>query len=394
VSAHVVRQGILFVGHDAARAGAQIELLHFLRWFKLHGTRPFSILLGAGGELVPDFEELANTWSSDRSHWHPSAHRANLLVALGLGSWASRAEAVCVRKFAAKVDPVLIYTNSIASARIIDVLAPQLPVLTHVHELESNFRAPSQALTRLLKQTRQFITCSNATAENLVNAQGIAPNRIETVHESIPVDQIRAERTREQVLQELQIPQDAQIVLGCGTLCWRKGTDLFIHLARWVCQQRDRAYFVWIGGGSVTDMAQVQRDVRLSSLTGKIRFTGPVTKPYDYMAAAEIFVLTSREDPYPLVGLEAAALKKPIVCFAGAGGMKEFIEEDCGFVVPYLDIMAMADRIISLLDKPEYRRSLGEAARQKVEQRHDIRVAGPQIMQIIERTVAGGREAC
>jgi glycosyltransferase involved in cell wall biosynthesis len=351
-------------------------------------------MLGAGGELVPDFEELAETWSMDRDHWHPYAHRANLLVALGLGSWARRAEAAEVQKFAAKIDPVLIYTNSIASARIIEVLAPQVPVLTHVHELESHFRAPSPALNRLFRQTRQFIACSNATADNLVNAQKIAPNRIETVHESIPVDQVRAERTREQVLQELQIPQDAQLIFGCGTPCWRKGTDLFIHLARAVCQQRNRAYFVWIGGGSVTDMAQFERDVRLTSLAEKIRFTGPVTKPYDYMAAGEIFVLTSREDPYPLVGLEAAALRKPIVCFAGAGGMMEFIEEDCGFVVPYLDIMAMADRAIWLLDKPEYQRSLGEAARQKVEQRHDIHVAGPQIMQIIERTIAGGREAC
>jgi glycosyltransferase involved in cell wall biosynthesis len=393
VKTHVSR-GILFVGHDAARAGAQIELLHLLRWFKKHGNRPFSVLLDGGGELVPDFEELASTWSSDRSHWHPYANRANLLVALGLGSWARRAEGADVQKFAAKIDPVLIYTNSIASARIIEVLAPRVPVLTHVHELESHFRAPSPALTRLLEQTRQFIACSNATADSLVNVQGIAPNLIETVHESIPVDQVQAERTREQVFQELQIPQDAQLILGCGTPCWRKGTDLFIHLALAVCHQRHRAHFVWIGGGSVTDMAQFERDVRLTSLAEKIRFTGPVAKPYDYMAAAEIFVLTSREDPYPLVGLEAAALRRPIVCFAGAGGMMEFIEEDCGFVVPYLDIMAMADRAIWLLDKPEYQRSLGEAARQKVEQRHDIHVAGPQIMQIIERTIAGGREAC
>lgn len=61
--AHAVLQGILFVSHDAARAGAQIELLHFLRWFKRNVNRPFSMMLGASGELVTDFEELAATWS-------------------------------------------------------------------------------------------------------------------------------------------------------------------------------------------------------------------------------------------------------------------------------------------------------------------------------------------
>jgi hypothetical protein len=36
-------------------------------------------------------------------------------------------------------------------------------------------------------------------------------------------------------------------------------------------------------------------------------------------------------------------LRKPIVRFAGAGGMPEFVEEACGFVVPYLDILALGD---------------------------------------------------
>jgi hypothetical protein len=64
---------------------------------------------------------------------------------------------------------------------------------------------------------------------------------------------------------------------------------------------------------------------------------------------------------------------------------------DCcgkGFVVPYLDIMAMADRVISLLDSSECRKKIRTAARRKVEQRHDISSAGPRIMEIIERTMS------
>jgi glycosyltransferase involved in cell wall biosynthesis len=86
--------------------------------------------------------------------------------------------------------------------------------------------------------------------------------------------------------------------------------------------------------------------------------------------------------------LEAAALEKPIICFAGAGGMPEFVEDDCGFVVPYLDITAMAERVACLLDSPECRLKMGEAACRKVAQRHDISVAAPRIMEIIERTIA------
>ena len=86
-------RGILFLGHDAVRAGAQIELLHFLRWFRKNGNRPFSVLLGGGGELEPDFQELADTWSIDLSRWGPDTLWTHILVAVGLGTWAHRAEA-------------------------------------------------------------------------------------------------------------------------------------------------------------------------------------------------------------------------------------------------------------------------------------------------------------
>jgi glycosyltransferase involved in cell wall biosynthesis len=386
----VSEAGILFVSHDATRTGAPTALLHFLRWFKTNSNRPFSVLLGGSGELVADFEKLADTWPIDRSRWCPGGRRAQFLSAIGLGARARQAHQADAQRFAAGCSPALVYANSISSAPAVDVLAPQVPVLTHVHELEFAFRRnASPALSRLLAKTHKFIACSNAVRENLLGKYEVPAARVETVYESIPVDEVRAERTREQVLRELQIPVGALLVVGSGLGPWRKGTDLFVHLAREVCRQRDRSYFAWIGG-SAEEIAQFEHDVNLSGLTEKMRLTGAVTKPADYFAAADVFVLTSREDPYPLVCLEAAALGKPIVCFAGAGGMPEFVEEDCGFVVPYLDIMTMAERVVSLLDSPDCRLTMGAAARLKVAQRHDISRAAPRIMEIIERTIAGG----
>ncbi|MFZ0233456.1 MAG: glycosyltransferase, partial [Candidatus Acidiferrales bacterium] len=79
-----------------------------------------------------------------------------------------------------------------------------------------------------------------------------------------------------------------------------------------------------------------------------------------------------------------------IVCFADAGGMPEFVERDCGFIVPYLDIVAMGDRVVCLLDSPDSRLTMGAAARRKVAQRHDVSATAPRIMEIIERTIAAG----
>lgn len=387
----MVASAVLFASHEATRTGAPMQLLHFLRWYKKNGNRPFSILLGHDGELTPDFEDLADTWALNRGHWHRHSLRARFLFAAALGDWARRAESRNIQRFAARSFPALVYANSIVSARIVEALAPRVPILTHVHELEFMFRiTQSPALTHLLARTNQFVACSNAVRENLIREHAVAEARVETVHESIPVAQVRPNRGREQIFQELNIPDDAHLVAGSGTLTWRKGPDLFVQLAREVCRERPDVHFAWIGGAGSLDVAQFEHDVRLLGLDGKIRLTGAVPRPADYFAAADAFVLTSREDPYPLVCLEAAALAKPILCFAGSGGMPEFVEKDCGFVVPYLDTMTMAKRVIYLLDSPDCRATMGAAARHKVAQLHDISVAAPRVMEIIERTIAGG----
>jgi glycosyltransferase involved in cell wall biosynthesis len=385
-----VKEGVLFVGHEATRSGAPIALLHFLRWYKKNGGRPFSVLLCTGGEITGEFEAVAETWVAERSHWIPGGTRAQILRGLGMSGWAGRAEKNQIAKFAARRAPALVYVNSIASGRTVDLLQPTAPLVTHVHELAFSFQMIARLhRSELLPRTRQFVACANAVRDYLMREHGIAPERIETVYESIPVADVKAARTRMEVLGELAIPADAQIVISCGTASWRKGADLFVQLAQAVSRQRPNVYFLWVGSAITSwDEPQFHHDVRLAGLNDKVRFIGTVANPADYLATADVFALTSREDPYPLVCLEAAALGKPIVCFADAGGIPEFVEEDCGYTVPYLDVGAMAQRAIELLDSPERRCAMGEAARRKVAGRHDVSKAAPRIAEIIERTIA------
>ena len=240
-------------------------------------------------------------------------------------------------------------------------------------------------MPRMLSRSGRFIACSGAVRKNLIE-HGIESGRIELVHVSISVSNVCAQRSREDVLRELNFPSDALVIVGCGPGSWNKGSDVFLWLARSVCKQRERARFVWLGD---VPLLHYEHDIDKSGLGGKVRFIGSVARPADYISAADVFALTSREDSFPLVCLEAAALGKPIVCFADAGGMPEFVEDDAGFVVPYLDIETMASRVIALVDSRECRRILGETARRKVGERHDVSKAAPRIVNIIEATMAG-----
>ena len=85
------------------------------------------------------------------------------------------------------------------------------------------------------------------------------------------------------------------------------------------------------------------------------------------------------------LGNLGASLGKPILCFADAGGAPEFVEEDAGFVVPYLDVGAMADRLATLFEDDDLRMRLGNTAANKVRERHDVAVGAPKILRVIER---------
>lgn len=398
MSVHEVRQGatergVLFVGHTARRHGAPIALLHFLRWYREHGNRPFSLLLDEGGDLLKDYSETGAVLAADSSHWCPGGIRAKALTMIGAKRWARAAERRDILRFAGGCSPGLLYFNSIAqdTARLLEFFDRDVPMLLHVHELEHLLWLQGKNLIpNLFARAKGFIACSDAVRKNLIVNHGIDPACIETVHESIPVRGIKAARDRCEILRSLDFGEDGSLIVGCGSVHWNKGPDLFLQVARIVCRERGDACFAWVGSIAQHQRDEFEHDLCHLGLSDRVQFTGPLPDAADYVAACDVFALTSREDSFPLVCLEAAAFGKPIVCFANAGGMPEFVEDDCGFVVPYIDVGAMAERILYLLDSTACRRKMGQAALRKVTERHDVSIAAPRIMGVIERTISRG----
>jgi glycosyltransferase involved in cell wall biosynthesis len=99
----------------------------------------------------------------------------------------------------------------------------------------------------------------------------------------------------------------------------------------------------------------------------------------------DVLAVTSREDPFPLVMLEAGSHGIPIVCFADSGGVPEFVGEDAGLIAPYLDVTTFAAHLGRLLDAPDLRERLGAAALAKVRTHYSVEIQAPKLMKIIEK---------
>jgi glycosyltransferase involved in cell wall biosynthesis len=177
------------------------------------------------------------------------------------------------------------------------------------------------------------------------------------------------EFARLQLTKQLDIPLSASIVLGCGNASRRHGFDLFVQLAELVSLRMvDRqVHFVWIGEQPHDAGASYLGRTSKSDLVQHVHSPGDRIHPSLCYAAADVFVLSSREDPFPTACLGAMEAGLPIVAFEGTGGIAEVIGNDAGILVPYLDVHAMSEALEHLLDDAQLSSSLGSHGKKRVE---------------------------
>ncbi|RRB06347.1 glycosyltransferase [Larkinella rosea] len=375
---------ILFIGHDANRAGAQLVLLQMLQMLKQRNV-PTHLLLCGDGPLEDEYRQLSSVTFFPKPVTRLIGRRIDkLLYLLRIGQWLHRREEQ--RRWQNFADEIrsqnigLVMVNTVTSAKgyqPIYELVKSTPVILFVHELEMAVRMYTQPanLRFLLDHSDHLIAVSKAVARFYVDTYGFDPARISTFQLiDIPnlLQKIDQARHRPDVMAQHHIPENAIIVGGCGNAEWRKGNDLFNVIAQLVISRySDRPiYFVWVGmprHGLYEDLAL---DLKKAGLSERVLLIEPTPDVFRYTTRFDIFALCSREDPYPLVVLEAALSETPVVCFEHAGGAPELVETDGGFVVPYLDTVAMANAIGALIDDPAKRRTMGQALRRKVIERH------------------------
>jgi len=178
---------------------------------------------------------------------------------------------------------------------------------------------------------------------------------------------------RAELREELGLQSHDGIILGVGYLDHRKGVDLFVEAGLKVCADNPDAYFVWVGHWERHMETRINARLEGHELAHHFIFPGRTDDTDLYYAGADIFVLASREDPFPSTVVEALSVSIPVIGFSGAGGFENLLNQDCGLLVPPGDIDGLAGAIISLVQDEARARKLGEHGSRLIKEKFSFR---------------------
>lgn len=152
------------------------------------------------------------------------------------------------------------------------------------------------------------------------------------------------------------------IVISAGRLSHQKGFDLLVRAFRPVAREHPRWRLRIYGRGR--QEAKLHVRVLRYGLTDQVRLMGATERLDRRLAAASLFVLSSRSEGFPMVLLEAMACGLPVVAFDCPHGPAEIIQSPRqGLLVPPGDVRGLSAAISRLVADPPLRREMGAAAR-------------------------------
>ena len=363
------KKTLLLVTHEASRTGAPIIAFDLLMGFKK--THNVIVCSLKGGVLERAFRKHASIFIENISNEKAEENLKLYISSLG-------------RDF----KPAFSIVNTIESTRLIDTLWKlDIPVIHLIHEFASTTHQQHRFANSALVSS-EMVFPAEIVRQDVLRMFDYMKDRSMAVHSQGICASAKRALTDEMRISENHgssgcfpddLSKEAMVVLGCGTCCFRKGVDLFIACARQVTNQRPGLLvkFIWVGGNFNPESdfgysCYIAEQIKQSSLEGVVLMIDEVEDMKAFYERADVFFMSSRADPMPLVAQDALDYGVPVVCFEGAGGIPEVLMENniSSFgVVPYLDVNTAAQRIYMMLDDPELRKNIGLAGRAIIKQK-------------------------
>ena len=209
------------------------------------------------------------------------------------------------------------------------------------------------------------IANSQATYDYHAKVNRIPASRMEVVYCCSDFERMAEveKHQAQEIRNRLNLKPD-QILIGLiGEIAVRKG---HIHLVRAlpeILKVVPDAKVVFLGrfGRRQPHVRKIRKFLLEHDLAGVTKWLGRQSNVAEYMAACDITVVPSLEEPLGLVAIESLMAQTPVVASRTGGLQEVVIHEQTGLLVPPGNHTAIANEVIRLAKQPLLRKSLAKA---------------------------------
>ena len=318
------RGNVLVVSHEASQTGAPILVQNVAR--VLSNRYNVTVLCLRGGDILDALLDVS----------------VGVVVAGGASGAMSNLSRF-LKRFVSENRPDFAVVNSVESRQVLPLLDDLgVTSVSLIHEFASYTR-PRTAFSEVAAHADDIVFSSPLTLENAADAAGleITPNVHVFPQGKCVVpgrDEVQstdtAERKRLQAHLRPAGHEKDFVVIAAGAVQIRKGTDLFIEVARQALAEAKgrRLRFAWIGAGydpehDTAYSVYLQDQLKRSGLADEVRML-PSTTEIDYAyELADLMLLPSRLDPLPNVAIDAMLAGVPVLCFDAGTGIANVLRQ-------------------------------------------------------------------
>lgn len=257
------------------------------------------------------------------------------------------------------------------------------PVVLTVHGSDINVfterRLWRAEILWALRRADRVIAVSRGLREKMI-ALGVRSDRISVVNNGVDM---RAFHPAAKPGRSTAVRR----ILYVGRFIREKGLEVLLRAAALLTTSREDLEFVLVGGNRERRDSQPFETLAADlGIAGSVRFVDavPISEVPTWLRGADVFVLPSFSEGFPLSLIEAMACGVPVVSTT-CGGPQEIVSEETGLLVRPGDPEALADAIRYVLDHPEAYSSSVISAHAR--SRYDYRRVSKRIVAEYDRAI-------
>jgi glycosyltransferase involved in cell wall biosynthesis len=286
------------------------------------------------------------------------------------------------------------YTNlfGMAAGRL-----ARVPARIAARRETSGWRTPAQKIIERAAYRMAHAVVANAEAgcDQLIN-EGVRRDKIAVIYNGLDRERVTSnpQLSRQEKLALLGLPQapDLRFVTIVANLRHPvKDHAMFLRAACRVREAVPQACFVIAGEGPLID--ETRAFANQLGLEQNLFFLGRCEHVAELLSISDVCVLSSKAEGFSNAILEYMAASRPAVVTDVGGAREAVIDGESGYLVRAGDDERMGARIITLLLDPQKSDSMGQRARQLIEERFSLQAQLERTEKLYNRLLARATQA-